>query len=127
MAAGVVADTHFGAVGNQPIEVAAVGGAQEDGGEQGNPRRGWACRKAEMAGWSKRRPLYLMKALSRPTSWFTRARWCSGVAPPLMCSKAMRDNPPGAVPTGAGLPWDQGRRWRPGFPAGGADAAPGPR
>ena len=36
-AAGVVADAHFGAVGNQPIEVAAVGGAQEDGGEHPQP------------------------------------------------------------------------------------------
>jgi hypothetical protein len=32
-AAGVVADAHLGAVGHQPIEGAAVGGAQVDGGE----------------------------------------------------------------------------------------------
>ncbi len=32
-AAGVVADAHLSAVGHQPIEGAAVGGAQVDGGE----------------------------------------------------------------------------------------------
>ena len=31
-AAGVVADAHLGAVGHKPIEGAAVGGAQVDGG-----------------------------------------------------------------------------------------------
>ncbi len=36
-AAGVVADAHLGAVGHQPIEGAAVGGAQVDGGE--HPQR----------------------------------------------------------------------------------------
>ena len=32
-AAGVVADTHLGAIRHQPIEGAAVGGTQVDGGE----------------------------------------------------------------------------------------------
>ena len=36
-------------------------------------------------------------------------------------------DPPGAGPTGVELPEDPSHQWRPGFPAVGAAAAPGPR
>ena len=49
--------------------------------------------------------------------------WSRRLDAPEQCAP----EPPGAGPTGAGLPGYRGRRWRPGFPAGRVAAAPGPR
>ncbi len=42
---------------------------------------------------------------SRPTSWFTKASWCSGVAPPLRCSRAMRARPARCRANRRGASW----------------------
>jgi hypothetical protein len=74
----------LGTAFHRPVERLAIGGAQVDGGEHPQGAAGWACRKLLRAGWSRRRPLYLMRTQIKPIRSAEGISWI--MACPTECS-----------------------------------------